>query len=209
MITLINEIQADIDWRISQLSTIKTLPTKYGMREKHINSLIWYSVPSIYALWEGFIKNTFKSYGSFISKKNLAVYDIDVNILTYAIDNECQLRNERINVTKQKEFVKKIFKIFTSPLNINIQELTGSNLKYKETNLILERFNLEKLDYKYKIPLNRLIHFRNHIAHGDNSIIVKKSDVEQFSLLVVDIMYEILLKIEYSCNEEKYLFSTP
>lgn len=208
MQSLINEIQSDINWRISEITTIKTLPTRYGMQQHHIDTLIWYSVPSIYALWEGYIKNTFQLYGDYLNRKNIAISNVDVNIITHAIDNECQLRDERVHFDKQKDFVKKLFKIFKNALNINTNELKQSNLNYKETNFILERFNLEPLSITFKKPLNKFLKFRNHIAHGENSIVVTKDNIEEFSFLIQDLMYDILLKIEESCVDEKFLFVT-
>jgi hypothetical protein len=59
MPTFIDEIVADIDWRISELATIKSIPIKYSFRLDHKDIHIKYSIPAIYAIWEGFVKNCF------------------------------------------------------------------------------------------------------------------------------------------------------
>jgi hypothetical protein len=56
------KIGEDIDWRVSELMTIKTFPLHYELSEHHKKFFLKYSVPSIYAVWEGFVKNSFRLY---------------------------------------------------------------------------------------------------------------------------------------------------
>lgn len=204
---LIQEIQVDIDWRVSELATIKTLPTKYNMTEHYTQTLIWYSIPSIYAIWEGFMKNSLHNYISFINRKNISINELDINIITNTIDNECQLADERTHFKTKKNLVCQIFKIFKkNPINMSPIEFVGSNLNYKSTNEILEKFNLPPIDISFKKPLDKLLFFRNHIAHGENSIKVKKIDIEIFTLLIGDLMVDILLKIDESTKNKSYKF---
>ncbi|MCE7698996.1 MAG: hypothetical protein K8E24_009300 [Methanobacterium paludis] len=204
---LIQEIQADIDWRISELATIKTLPVRYNMLDYHVKSLTVYSVPSIYAIWEGFIKNSLGSYASFINKKNLKIDDLDINILTHAVDVECHLNNGRSHWEKQRDFVTQIMGILNNnPINIKTKVPTKSNVGYRVTNTILDRFNLEPLDTKFQYPLDDLLKVRNRIAHGENSVVVKKEHIEKFTLLIGELMDVILLKIEDAIKNEKYKY---
>lgn len=204
---LLQEMQADVDWRISELATIKTLPTRYNMKEHHIETLIWFSIPSIYAIWEGFVKNSFSYYVSFINRKNLKVNDLDINILTHNVDIECQLTNGRVDFDKKKVLITKLIEILgKDPINMKTEIPTKSNVNYEVINKILERFNLFPLDIKFKKPLKRFLFFRNTIAHGENSIKVNKEDIEMFTLLVEELMNEILLRIEDSVKNEKFKY---
>ena len=68
----IDEILTDIEWRITQLVTIRTLPIKYNLstsdREIHNRT----SIPAIYALWEGFVKEAFSIYARYLDSLQLS-----------------------------------------------------------------------------------------------------------------------------------------
>lgn len=203
---LIQEIRSDIDWRVSELVTIKTFPVKYDMDEYHIQTLIWYSIPAIYAIWQGFIRNSFQSYASFINRKKLDSDELDMNILTHIIDIECEMNNHRTHFDSRRNLMVQIVDILSNtPIKVN-PKIPESNINYKNLNKILIRFNISPLDPKFENPLDRLLNFRNHIAHGENSIKVERKDIDEFILTVQNLMDEILVKITESAKNEKYKF---
>lgn len=201
---LIEEIQADIYWRITQLATIRTIPLKYSMTDAHKETIYWYSVPSIYAIWEGYIDNTFRLYIDYLNRRSLTSYNLDLNVLTHVIDIQCELNNKITKFEKKKEIVGQLFQIMNRPLEIQHALPKGSNIDFKVANNILARFNLPPLDNRFNSPLNRLRYFRNHIAHGENALIVEKKDIYSFTWLVEDLMYDILLKIDESIKNKEY-----
>lgn len=201
---LLAEIEADINWRLTEISIIKTIPHRYSLNEDHKKVLIKYAIPSLYAIWEGYVKNTFDLLTTFINKLNIDPKLVNINLLTHAIENECNLGNERKHFEKKIKLVESALNIINSQLNVKPEIPTESNIDFKVMNKIFERFNIKSLDNKYQKPLNRLILHRNKIAHGDNSIIVSKDEVDEFSLLIEDIMYELLIEIETYIINEKY-----
>lgn len=204
MNSLLAEIQEDINWRVSEISNIKTIPLRYSLLETHKNTLISYSIPSLYAIWEGFVKNTFQLLTTFINNLGMEPRLVNINILTHAIENECQLGNERKHFEKKVGLVESALNIIDSSLNIKQGIPTESNVNYKVTNRVLERFNIKDLDCKYEKPLNRLLLFRNKIAHGENSIKVTKQDVDDFTLLIENLMFDILIMIEDYLKNKDY-----
>jgi len=82
---------------------------------------------------------------------------------------------------------------------------TESNVNYRVTNKILEIFNYKKLDEEFKKPLDRLLKFRNAIAHGENSILVSSEDINQFCDLVRDLMNIILDHMKLYIDDKLYL----
>jgi hypothetical protein len=201
---LLAEIQEDINWRVSEISNIKTIPHRYNLLETHRKTLILYSVPSLYALWEGYVKNTFQLLTTYLNNLEIQPRSIHINILTHAIENECQLGNERKHFDKKIGLVESALNIYDTSLNIKQGIPTESNVNYKVVNKVLERFNIKFLDCKYEKPLNRLLLFRNKIAHGENSIQVNKQDIDDFSFLTENLMYDILILIEDYIKNESY-----
>jgi len=201
---LLNEIQEDIKWRLSEITNIKTIPLRYNLLNVHKKTLILYSVPSFYAIWEGFLKQTFQLLTNYLNNAILDPSKVHINILTHAIENECNLGNSRKHFDSKVNLVNSAINLYDSKLIIKQGIPTESNANYKVTNKILERFNIKNIDSKYEKPLNRLLFFRNKIAHGENSIKVYSSDIDEFSLLVENLMYNILILIEEFIENGNY-----
>lgn len=204
---IIDELKVDIDWRLSQLATIKTIPLRYTMQLEHKDFLIKYLIPSIYAIWEGFVKNTFSLYVRFINSKNLDYTQINSNILTHAIgsNDKLKLDNPRKSFSSQFEHTNHYVTYISQPILIGSKIPTKSNVDFNVINEILNRFALDLLNKEYESNLNNLVFFRNSIAHGENNLPVKQKNVTDFTLLVNDLMSELLLRIESGIKQEKYM----
>ena len=205
--TFLENIVSDINWRVSELATLTTLPYRYRIADAHVQTLLTYSVPAIYALWEGFVKNSFAMYVQQLNSLNLDINTIDENLLTHAMTNgqDVDLGNSRTNFESKKRYIKIISAKYSNPLNIIEEVPTQSNVNYAVINDILMRFNLEPLEQKYRASLQKLLTFRNSIAHGERTIPVKKKDIESFSNVLQDLMLEVYSRIENGYNNSTYL----
>lgn len=200
------EIVEDINWRTSELASLRTIPFRYKLTTNHKNLLIKYTAPSIYSIWEGYIKNTFDLYIRELNNLNLTADLTNRNLLTHILssyDKLC-LENPRMNFKKKLEFVNFYQEKIGQPLIINNKLPTKSNIDFDVVNEILLRFNIDLLPITYKPSLNKLLKFRNSIAHGDSSIPVSRDDIGEFATLVIDLMTEIFTKLEISYLNQKY-----
>jgi hypothetical protein len=210
--SFIEEINRDIDWRMAELASLKTIPLRYNLLPKHKELLIKYAVPSIYALWEGFVKNTFELYAKEINNLSISSNDVHINILTHFVSSQGDLRleNARTDFIKQKKFIECYHSKINQPLYINTgYNITKSNVNFDVINDILMRFNLSQFPKNdFNDRLNKLLNFRNKIAHGEKSISVTIEDIEFFSKLVNDLMVETLLRIENGYNSRSFCRSS-
>ncbi|MCU7695583.1 MAE_28990/MAE_18760 family HEPN-like nuclease [Haoranjiania flava] len=185
-ITFVDEIVADIEWRVSELATLKSLPIRYSFRDDHKELQIKYTIPAIYAIWEGFVKNCFSIYSNHLNSLAISRTDIALSLLTHQLDSECDFNNPRINFDAKKRLVNVIDSLLTNTINIKPSIPTESNVNFKVLNKILERFCIDKVDETYEQKLNKLLLFRNKIAHGENSISVNMNNItELFRLLKI------------------------
>lgn len=188
------EIMADIDWRYSELSILRTLPFRYGLSDEHKSFLFRYSIPIIYSLWEGFIKSAFECYVRKINQLELNISQLNSKLIAHAIDShdKLNLQNPRVRFKTKIEFVESLTEFASNSIKISSKIPTTSNVNYKVLNEILERFNLEKIPIKnFKDPLNKFLRFRNSVSHGDNSIPVTEKDIDFFCSLINDLMSEV------------------
>lgn len=202
MVTFVDEILADIDWRISELATIKSLPIKYSFRPDHKEVHIKYSIPAIYAIWEGFVKNCFTIYSNHLNTLGIKRTEISTALLTHQIDSECDFNNPRLNFDTKQKLVEQIDNLLTETIVIKPSVPTESNVNLKVLNKILERFCISKINDSYDRGLNKLLLFRNKIAHGENSITVNMTHVTEFVSLIENLMLDITINIE-SCERTK------
>lgn len=195
---LLSEINDDIQWRMSELASLKTIPLRYNLLIHHKKLLIKYAIPSIYSIWEGFVKNSFELYVNEINSLNIPVKDTHINILTHALSShdKLSLENPRIHFKTKREFIEYYQDKISQPLFLTNKLPTKSNIDFEVINEILLRFNLDVLHESFKMKLRKLLRFRNSISHGDSSIPVDMEDLTYFSMLINDLMIEIFNRIE-------------
>lgn len=197
---------ADIDWRHSEMATLRTLPFRYGLSEAHKDFLIRYSIPIIYSLWEGFVKTVFEIYVREINNLDLSLSQINTKLLAHAIDSDdkLNLNNSRVSFNTKTEFTEYLLDFLDGSIQISPVIPTESNIDFKVLTKVLERFNLEGISKKYERPLRKLLKFRNSVSHGDNSIPVSATDVEISCGLINDLMSEISNILKKGLDEKNY-----
>ena len=207
--SVIDLISKDIDWRMSELGSLKTIPIRYKLLSHHTEMIIKYTIPSIYALWEGFVKNSFKCYITKINSLNLSINNVHMNLVVHGMTSVPKLRleNARNSFKIKKEFTETYLSIISQPFQITDVIPTRSNVNFETINEILLIFNLDELPKSFDKPLEKLVNFRNSIAHGEISIPIKLTDVELFTKLLNDLMIEIFLRIEKGLTLETYRVS--
>jgi len=206
MENFLEEINADINWRMGQLATIKTLPYKYGMSLEHQEFLIKYLVPSCYAIWEGFIKNSFEIYTRQLNSLGMGLDEFSINIIVHSLERKYpQIKSEIKDQRKIEEFFDDLFYFTKNDFSISSKLPTESNVNLKVTNNILRRFNLDLIpEAPYKGKLNKLLKYRNSIAHGDGNIPVSKKVIEEFSKTINELICDIFIRIETGYKNNTY-----
>jgi hypothetical protein len=200
----VEEILADIEWRTSELATLKSIPIRYSFSPDHKDLHIKYSVPAIYSIWEGFVKNCFTIYSNHLNTLSLSRSEISYALLTHQIDSECDFNNSRVHFDTKKKLVESLDRLFQDTITIKPAIPTESNVNLKVLNRILERFCIIEIDSKYNSGLNKLLLFRNKIAHGENSIIVNMTHVTEFVSLIENLMLDVVIGVELCERAETF-----
>ena len=204
--TIQEELAADIDWRNAELAELRVILHKAHLTPVQRETYIRYIVPAIYAIWEGFVKKSIGLYSKEIYNSNVSLVSLHDNLLTHAItmDDKLALDRARTNFKTQKEFSLYISDFLNKEFPTDGKIPTKSNINSEVLSDILERFNLGVIEKKLKSKLDKLLKFRNTIAHGDNSIPVKEENIDEFISLVQDLMVVIFDKIDYAVINKTY-----
>lgn len=216
MSSLKERISHEIAWRTSEIAMLKALPFHFNLSDEQKQVLKKHTVPALYSLWEGFVKDAFTHYTDQINSLNISLDKIAPELLAHSFDMHYIRNNDYLNeIPKDFKYRTKritvFIKSFKESVNKDIIVIpptlpTESNINYKVITKILIRFNLENLPKEpFEKSLNDLLHFRNRTAHGDFSRPVETATIEEFSQLVIDLMSEILLKIIDGYENKTYL----
>jgi hypothetical protein len=201
------EILADIEWRVKELTTIKTLPLKRYLNKSEKSIVIKFAVPNIYSTWEGFVKFAFRTYINEINSLYLKYDQLHNNILSHSFDTKYPqfttgIRNE---FTSKCNFFNDFFNNLLNPIAIDSKLPTESNVNWEVVNKLLLRFNLVEFPEKdYKKMLDNLLRIRNSVAHGDNSIPIDQKMIDDNVTNVTKLMDELMFKILDGCKNTTY-----
>ena len=207
--TIQEEISADIDWRNGELAELRVILHKAKLTPIQRVTYIRYIVPAIYALWEGFIKNSLELYCKEIHKSGVPITALHENLLTHAIIScdKLALDRARTQFDTQRDFSLYVCEHIGKPFPAVSKLPTKSNVNSEVLNDLLNRFNLGVIDPKLGKILDKLLTFRNTIAHGDNSIPVKEENINDFTQLVQKLMVIVFDKIDYAVTNKTYLLA--
>lgn len=203
------KLDEDVKWRTEEIALIKksalrkdqTALTKVVQRR--------YSVPSMYAIWEGFIITAFSTYVEELNLLAVPVSGLQRNLLAFNLFKTFSLYEPPKDYTKRvtlaesiREHMKNVGK-YSTPIE------TNSNVDYNELMFLMKRFAIsaEGLE-EYKSPLMKMISLRNKIAHGQRDVNVTEKNVNEFSLLIEGLMGEVAIRINEALENKAYLISS-
>ncbi|WP_341735176.1 MAE_28990/MAE_18760 family HEPN-like nuclease [Microcoleus sp. CAWBG640] len=210
------EIMSDIVERRELMSRIKLLSPRYGFSQKDEALFLNYSIPIVYSIWEGFIQASFQIYIRELNKLNLKISDICYPILIYHIESEFPQFKQYPKKDKPNNkviFFDKFGQFYQcNALTISPKVNTESNVGFNVLNRILTDFNLETIlthpepNYSLQDDLDKfLLKIRNNVAHGQNSIVVHREDLDRAIKLVNRLMDLVFERIKTGFINKSYL----
>ena len=142
-----------------------------------------------------------------INSLQLTTDQISFRILAHFVDTK-YLKNLATDFNKRELRISNLLQALKDPIILPTELPTESNINLKVTNTILSRLNLPILDKdRFEKKLDDFLNFRNRISHGDMSVPIDQTHIDKFSLLVIELMNEILLKISEGYELRTYLSS--
>ncbi|WP_125180334.1 MAE_28990/MAE_18760 family HEPN-like nuclease [Thiohalobacter thiocyanaticus] len=195
----------ELDSLQNKMYKCKTVHLRYSMLPEHKYFLLRQSVLGIYAEWEGFIKKAIALYLQEINKMRLPFSTLHDYYISYQTDNVAKFKSPKTNFGAIAKLSRSLFEMYQGPVVFSTGVNTESNANLKVTNSILDKLCLKCLSPNYEGPLNKLLKFRNSIAHGDEGIPVTQSDIDSFSLLVQDLATDFALSVNEGFESKVYL----
>jgi len=169
-----DSIGLEIEWRIAEITMLIALSSEPNLQEEQKDIIRKYTIPALYSLWEGFVKDVFSIYVDEINALQIPRKQIAPELLTHSFDmnylkNKDYLKdisnsNFQKSIDKTKRFIDNFEEIFDKDfIEISRKFPTESNINYNVLERILERFNLSplpktiiKFTYKRKMPKGKV-----------------------------------------------------
>ncbi len=202
----IQNIDEDIKWRIGEIAMIKAIISTLSFSDEKKKISMKYSIPSLYAVWEGFVINTFSEYIKYINQLEIKYLDLNTNIVIYDSFTTLNLTEPpKTTFDAKKRFIKKIHHYFNHQIKLSLNIKTNSNVNYATLTSLCHCYGLQTINNDYEAPLNKFVGIRNKVAHGDNSIVVNIEMIEEFANLINDLMEELRDYIQDAIENKRYL----
>lgn len=205
---LTEEIIASKEWRVRELETLKKIGiialNTYSLREKQ--QYYRMCIPYIYAHWEGFVVESFKSLIAYLNNEHLDKKTVVNELYTFSLQNVLKPLAGKQSFEQSYQFVEKFVEDFDKELYIDPSLLTAnSNLNYKQLTIILNKFGMDNNLQDYRPEINQLVNQRNSIAHGEYGIIIEKDHVSNKIAVLQEIFDLIILEFENYLSQKLYL----
>ena len=198
------QVDEDVEWRVAEIASIKSLHLRNRLNQKDADIAIRANIPLMYAVWEGFVVNSLTKLAIHLNSLNADIKDLDNKLVTHLVDGHAKLHNARTNFGSKCNQVEIIKEILFSPAKFSVVVETESNINFKVLNKLLSKFNIECFDSSYRTLLNRLLKYRNSIAHGENAMPVNTGVINEFGTTVRELIYDLRDKLELYIENEKY-----
>lgn len=215
-------LEKNINERQSALFEIERaiFTKRYNLSKKHLEILSVQSISMIYSVWEGFIQTSFNLLIDEINTQNIEPHLVKEELYVYHIENSFkQLKEYPEKHNRKVAFFSKLKEFFyNDKFKLNNGINTQSNVSFEILNAILKSFCLEPFseqwnNYSYpnsslKEMLASFLKYRNSVAHGGDISSEEKvtQDVfNRYKKLVLDLMFEIQIKMIESINNQMYI----
>lgn len=218
-------LEKNINERQSALFEIERMifTKRYNLSKKHREILSIQSISMIYSIWEGFIQTSFNLFIDEINSRDIEPHLIEENLFVYHVESTFkQLKDYPEKHSRKVAFLYKLKEFFNNnrfKLNNGIR--TQNNVSFEILNAILKSFCLEPFPeqwnyYSYpnsnlKEMLTSFLKYRNSVAHGGDISSEEKVTQDVFfkyKKLILDLMYEMQLKMIESANNQMYIKRT-
>jgi hypothetical protein len=198
--------EKDIKWRLQEIALIRKSTVLMDASDELRAVLRRYSVPALYAVWEGFIVIALSECAKQINRKRISVGKANSSVVRHNVFDKFQLNNIPTHLNKQSELVLNIYRYFQGKLILNSEIHTNSNVDFNELKKLMSHYGVDFVDdCNYKSRLSKFLNYRNRIAHGNNGVEVNDVLIKEFADLIEELMDRVLNELVTCLKCCKYL----
>jgi hypothetical protein len=207
---LVDAIDEDLAWRRKELTTLRFVIDRFRMKPRVLNTSLRAGITLLYAHWEGFLKKSSELYVEFVGRQSLPNSQLADNFL--AISARTPLHNMLSSPRTTQSmavvhfFRRKMTDNAVLPSSDSIK--TKSNLTSEVLKDIASTVGVKFSLFETKATLidEKLVHKRNHVAHGQ-FLDFDASSFEELLDEVTAMMETWRNEIQNACITKRYRFT--
>lgn len=204
MTTALEAISKDLDWRESEIASMRMLLSSTAISEGQRNGLLRAAWAMLYAHYEGFCKEALTIFFDAISGSGAVCSDLPQPTKLYALPQQLMRLRQMENQNLLPAIVD-FSSCHLEALPIFPEVDTKSNLWPNVLIDLLVSADLNPNKVKeHEQKLKTLVGRRNEIAHGKNNFISEVSYYLTFETVVYDVMYDIALQVDSRLSMPPY-----
>ena len=209
---LLGEILLEREWRVRELNIYLSIPHRYSnlLFQNIKSSYLNMCIPMIYAHWEGFVVQSVSLVYQYLNLLSIKHQDIHKNLAVVSLSPLMHKLSGNCSRDKEREFYNAFIEQYSEEVYIDYktQSIAQSNLNFRQITKILDDLGLDnKFLYPYESSIEKLLNYRNRIAHGENSIIVEESDLIFFVSQITELFDLLILRIKDYLMNKEYLIA--
>ncbi len=205
------EVYQEREWHAKELGIYKSIPHRYSnnLFDK-VDSIYWkMCVPMIYAHWESFVVFLIRKTCEYINSEQISYKNVRKEIALYALEPQMKYLSGNAELNSRARFYDEFIELYNNPVYIDCGKVVSakSNLNYKQLKHMLCCLGIEMppgVESGEGI-IEKLVAYRNKIAHGENSIVVHEDDVICFTKEIVYFFDELIIRTRQYLKEKQYL----
>jgi MAE_28990/MAE_18760-like HEPN len=201
------EIENDLDWRWSELASIKIQIVKADKGSVRYEALLRALVVLLYAHYEGFCKFSWDLYLDSLEKQRLKRKDCDDRIVRLSLSKKFKELKGDLSPQGVWDFFTTHFPLLMDDhLEFKVRLETQSNLwpNLLKANSQEVGLSCAMADYHGSL-LKALVRRRNDIAHGRRELIRDLNEYEKYEKAAFETMYELGLSVVDCLEGQVYL----
>lgn len=199
--SLIDEIQVENNWRDGELAVFKVNPQK-------VDAPLWnrMCLPMIYAHWEGYVVSSLKLLIGHLNSLELTPSKVPTNLIVLGLGAKYKSLSGKQSFDQKVIFTDSFKEIFQKEIKFKKDVDTKSNLNGGVLKELCKVFGFN-FDVFSDVTgdIERIVMFRNRIAHGENSILPDSENIEKYILSITQATDLLLTEIESFLSNEKFL----
>lgn len=197
---LIDEIQADNNWRDGELAIFKVNP-------QNVDASLWnrMCLPMIYAHWEGYVVSSLKLLISHLNSLKLNPNEVPTNLIVLGLGTKYNSLSGKQSFEQKVVFTDSFIEIFKNEIKFKKDIDTKSNLNSKVLKELCTVFGFNFDVFKdVTSDIERIVMFRNRIAHGENSLLPDAENIEKYILSITQATDLLLTEIDNFVSNESF-----
>lgn len=198
-------IKKEIDIRIEEIAFLKKNCTFVNISSQRTEIIRKYTPVSIYAVFEGFLISSMEIFINEINLLQLKMNELRTSIINRELEINYNLYEKRVNIESKHRLVQALANFFEEEdILLSNSFITEGNINLKVINNIFKIYGVKPIkDEVLDKGLNKLLKYRNAIAHGERDLRVDNENINEFSKTVIngmDLIYEhIVSGFESKC----------